>query len=160
MPDVLLLVWSIYGNILVNSWYLIQKAVRKVVTDMGAVSQLFDNLAEDHFKLFDGTVPKYGEVVNTLDFKTRDVAKATGVSQASVRFDRHIPKDVQTRITEWANLLNLVADHFDGNLDKTILWFKLSNPLLGNFAPRDMIRIGRYNKLYKFIMNSLSENAR
>jgi hypothetical protein len=122
--------------------------------------KLFDNLAEDHFKLFEGKEPKYSDVVKKLDFKTQDVALATGVSRSSVRFDKKIPREVGQRIAEWGNLLNLVAHHFNGDLDKTILWFTLPNPLLGNFAPRDMIRIGRYKKLYKFIMNSLSENVR
>jgi hypothetical protein len=31
---------------------------------------------------------------------------------------------------------------------------------LGNITPRDMIRIGRFKKLHRFILNALSENER
>jgi hypothetical protein len=39
-----------------------------------------------------------------------------------------------------------------------MLWFKVPNPLLGDVAPRDMIRFGRYKKLLKFIQSALEEN--
>jgi hypothetical protein len=39
------------------------------------------------------------------------------------------------------------------------LWFQTKNPLLGNISPRDMIRYGRYEKLRRFIMNALEDNA-
>jgi len=51
----------------------------------------------------------------------------------------------------------MVAQYFrDGQ--KTILWFRTPNPLLGNITPRDMIRIGRFRKLQRFIQNALDEN--
>jgi hypothetical protein len=40
------------------------------------------------------------------------------------------------------------------------LWFKTPNPLLGDIAPRDMIRIGRFKKLRQFILQALSENEK
>jgi hypothetical protein len=39
------------------------------------------------------------------------------------------------------------------------LWFKTKNPLLGSISPRDMIRYGRYEKLRRFVMEALEENA-
>lgn len=77
----------------------------------------------------------------------------------SVRYDHKIPKDLAERLQEWAIALNMVAQYF---LDeqKTILWFKTRNPLLGNITPRDMIRIGRFRKLQRFIQNALDENER
>jgi uncharacterized protein (DUF2384 family) len=53
--------------------------------------------------------------------------------------------------------LNLVAQFF-GDEQKTVLWLKTPNPLLGDMTPRDMIRIGRFKKLRRFIQNALSEN--
>jgi hypothetical protein len=39
------------------------------------------------------------------------------------------------------------------------LWLKTRTPLSGDIAPRDMIRYGRYEKLRRFIMNALEDNA-
>lgn len=115
---------------------------------------------EDYLSLFQGNQPKYADVVNTLKFKKVDVSKATGVPQSSVRYDAKMPIVLQDRIREWATLLNLVAEHYSGDAQKTILWFTIPNPMLGNVPPRDMIRFGRYKRLFKFVVNALSENRR
>lgn len=99
----------------------------------------------------------YQRVVQLLDFKKKDVAKASQVSLLSVRYDHKMPKELEERVREWAVALSLVAQYFK-NEPKTILWFKTQNPLLGNISPRDMIRIGRFKKLYQFIVNALAEN--
>lgn len=112
----------------------------------------------DHLSLFEDDTPNYEEVVDFLEFKKEDVSKAAGVSLSSVRYDEKIPVQLRERMREWANLLNLVAEHFQGDGAKTALWFTMPNPLLGNISPRDMIRFGRYKKLLKFIVNALSEN--
>lgn len=104
-----------------------------------------------------GTV-NYRNVVNALDFGHKDVSLATGVPIQSIRYDDRIPIVLRQRIIEWATLLTLVAEHFGGDADKTNRWFTLPNPLLGNVAPRDMIRIGNYENLYKYVMNALSGN--
>ena len=120
---------------------------------------LYKNIPDkDYLDLFDGGHADYATVVRRLDFRKEDVALATGAPMTSVRYDNKIPKEIKERITEWAILLNLVAQHFNGDANKTILWFTLPNHLLGNIAPRDMIRLGRYKKLLKFIINALSEN--
>ena len=114
---------------------------------------------KDHLSLFkSGTGrPDYQKVVKLLDFKKRDVAKASQISIQSVRYDQKIPKELEERVREWAVALSLVAQYFK-NEHKTVLWFKTPNPLLGNIAPRDMIRVGRFKKLYQFILNALGEN--
>ena len=103
---------------------------------------------------------EYAKIKDFLEFKNEDVSSATGIPLDSIRFDERIPREVQERMREWANALNLVAEHFKGDGVKTSLWFTTPNPLLGNIAPRDMIRLGRYKKLFAFIYNSLSENKR
>ena len=60
---------------------------------------------------------------------------------------------------EIANICGLVAQFFEGNAEKTALWFKTRNPLLGDISPRDMIRFGRYEKLRRFVMEALEENS-
>jgi hypothetical protein len=68
-----------------------------------------------------------------------------------------MPEELLERMREWATALNLVANFFNDE-QKTMLWFQLPNPLLGNMPPREMIRVGRFNKLFKFIQTALSEN--
>ena len=115
---------------------------------------------QDYLSFFKEDKPVYNRIVDFLDFKKEDISKATEVPLSSVRYDEKIPKELHERIKEWAILLNLVAEHFKGDSTKTALWFTTPNPLLGNISPRDMIRFGRYKKLFKFIFNALAENKR
>lgn len=122
---------------------------------------IYDTVAEeDYLSFFKEKKPQYNRIKDFLEFRNEDISKAIGIPLESVRFDERIPREVQERMREWANLLNLVAEHFNGNTAKTALWFTTQNPLLGDITPRDMIRLGRYKKLFKFIFNSISENKR
>lgn len=44
-----------------------------------------------------------------------------------------------------------VKSYFNGDAKKTWVWFKTPNPHFGGASPLDMIKIGRVNKLKKFI---------
>lgn len=112
---------------------------------------------EDPLRLFLGGSTDYQRVVSLLDFKKKDVARASQISIQSVRYDHKMPKELEERVREWAVALSLVAQYFQEE-HKTVLWFKTTNPLLGNISPRDMIRIGRFKKLYRYILNALGEN--
>ena len=113
---------------------------------------------KDYLSFFEDDKPRYNRVIDFLEFKKEDISKATDVPLASVRYDEKIPRELHERIREWAILLNLVAGHFKGDAHRTALWFTIPNPLLGSVTPRDMIRFGRYRKLFKFIINALAEN--
>ena len=115
---------------------------------------------EDYLSFYQHKKLDYDKVKHLLDFGKEDISRATGIPLKSIRFDTKVPRKVEKRMTEWANLLNLVAGHFKGDPIKTALWFTTRNPLLGSMSPRDMIRLGRYKKLFNFIFNSLSENKR
>ncbi len=120
---------------------------------------IFSNIPQkDYLSLFNKGEAKPSKVIDFVDFKKDDVAKATGVPPNSVRYDERMPQILKDRLWEWATLLNLVAQFFGGDVEKTALWFKTPNPMLGDISPRDMIRFGRYQKLCKFILNALSEN--
>ncbi len=124
-----------------------------------ASPEIFSNVAkQDYLKLFDDGHPKYQEIMRVFEFQKQDVARATGVAQSSVRWDEHVPTEVRERFREWANLVNLVAGFFDGDVKKTVLWFALPNPSLGNIAPRDMIRFGRSKRLMKFVVTALEDH--
>jgi hypothetical protein len=99
------------------------------------------------------------KVAKFLNFDRTDVAKVSGVSLKSVRFDHKMPKEVLERLTEIATICGLVAQFFRGDERKTALWFRTPNPLLGGMPPRDMIRLGRYQKLHRFVVNALLESG-
>jgi hypothetical protein len=127
---------------------------------MARNSALFRTVADkDYLGFWANNTLKPREVADFLDFDKRDIAKVAHVAPASVRFDEKIPKEVLDRLQEIANICALVAQHFDGNVAKTALWFKTKNPLFGNIAPRDMIRYGRYEKLRRFVVDAIAENA-
>ena len=127
---------------------------------MANVSGLFRTVADrDYLGFWANNILKPREVADFLDFDKRDIAKVAHVAPASVRFDEKIPKEVFDRLQEIANICALVAQHFDGNVGKTALWFKTKDPLFGNIAPRDLIRYGRYEKLRRFVVDAIAETA-
>jgi hypothetical protein len=124
-------------------------------------SPLFSTVPDkDYLGFYSGSNLNYQDVVKFAALEKKDVSRATGVPISSIRYDDKIPQELRERLTEWANLFNLVAGYFRGDVRKTALWFQIRNPLLGELSPRDMIRIGRYKKLISFVLNSLSENQR
>lgn len=119
---------------------------------------IFDTVPQDHLSFYDGKKLQSNRVAQFLHFNKEDISKATGLSRNSIRYDDSMTPELKERITEWAILFNLVAGFFKGDEAKTQQWFITINPLLGNVAPRDMIRFGRFKKLFKFVMNALAEN--
>lgn len=124
-----------------------------------AQASLFGTVGNDVGKFFKNGEVDTEKVVKFLKYKKEDVAVASGVPVSSVRYDAKIPAVLIERATEWATSINLVASHFN-DIEKTMLWFQVPNPLLGNMSPKDMIRVGRFKKLFKFIQTALDENRR
>ena len=94
-----------------------------------------------------------------LGLSNADVSHIAGVSRKSVRYDGAIPKEMLERLEQIGNICNMVAQHFAGDPKKTALWFKTKNPMLGDIAPRDMIRFGRYDKLRRFVIGALVDQS-
>jgi hypothetical protein len=124
-----------------------------------SAAQLFQNIPDDFLHLFADGQPHAKKVVDLLQYQKKDVAAATKLPLSSVRYDAKMPEELRERIREWAVAINLVAQFFKDE-QKTLLWFRVSNPLLGGVSPRDMIRAGRFKKLRKFIETALAENLR
>ena len=123
-------------------------------------TMLFRTVPEyDYLNFWPGSQFDPQHVVRFLELSKPDVAKIASVAPSSVRFDQKIPKDVLERLMEIANVCGLVAQFFQGDAAKTALWFRTKNPLLGNNSPHDMIRYGRCDKLRRFVMDALEENA-
>ena len=127
---------------------------------MTQVESVFDTIPrKDPFRIFKGSQPDYHKVLDVLKFNKADVAKASSVPLSSVRWDNKMPAELEERVREWAVAIALVSEYFN-DFDRTILWFGVQNPMLGGISPRDMIRVGRFKKLIKFIQTALGENKR
>ncbi len=114
--------------------------------------QLTGNIAkQDYIGFYSGDGPNYQVVPEFLRIDKKDTSRIAGVAVSSVRYDHRIPNDLAERLEEIANIVNRVVGLFDGDLQKAALWFRTKNPLLGNVSPRDMLRMGRYSRLDRFV---------
>lgn len=118
---------------------------------------IFDTVAADLLSFGRGASFDPKLVADWLNLEKSEVAKISSVAKASVRYDAFAPRAVVERLEEIANIANMVATIFDGDVDKTALWFRTKNPLLGDVTPRDMVRLGRYDRLRKFIVSAIAE---
>lgn len=119
---------------------------------------LFKSIPQaDGLKLFDKGRANPERVKEILDYTKEDISVAAGIPLNSVRYDAKMPSELKDRLLEWATAINLVHSYFKSE-GKTMLWFKVPNPSLGDISPRDMIRLGRFNKLLRFIQVSIDEN--
>jgi len=123
--------------------------------------KLFQNVSKtDPLNFWSTQGLNYRSVSEFLELNANELSKIGGVAKSSVRLDAKIPKDLKDRLEQIANIAGLVAEYFDGDAERTGLWFKTPNPMLGEISPRDMIRHGRYKKLLNFVMQAKSENAK
>ncbi len=122
---------------------------------MSANFGLFNTVPDDllHFGRGASFIPK--KVPELLGLKKEDVSRLSHVSVKSVRYDEAMPEQMRERLEEIASTINMVAKEFDGDPEKTAAWFRTRNPMLGDISPRDMIRLGRYERLRKFIINAM-----
>ena len=114
---------------------------------------------EDYFHIFDKGEPDAKKVIDFLKYKKEDVSRAANVPVSSVRYDEKMPSELRERLVEWATAINLVGSYFKDE-NKTMLWFQIPNPQLSGMSPRDMIRVGRFKKLLRFVQTALDGNIR
>ena len=122
-------------------------------------SALFNTVADDSLKF--GLGPQFNPkgVVDWLGLTNDEVSKIAAVAKSSVRFDKQIPRQVVERFEEIANIVNMVAVVFNGDAQKTALWFRTKNPFLGDVSPRDMVRLGRYDRLRRYVISAMNDQA-
>jgi len=126
---------------------------------MSTPSALFNTVApRDSLKFWTEDGLDYGKVREFTGFDTRDIARMSGVARNSVRFDERAPDEVKQHMAAIANICNLAFQFFNDSV-KTKLWLQTPNPMLGNSSPRDMIRLGRYIKLLRFVTEALEDGA-
>jgi len=116
-------------------------------------------LQTDELRLFKKAgKPNYDRVKDILGFTKQDICIASGVPLGSIRFNGKVPAELTEQVIEWATAITLVHSFFKDET-KTMLWFKVPNPMLGDVAPRDMIKVGRFKKLLKFIQSALEDGC-
>jgi hypothetical protein len=120
-------------------------------------SGLFENIPDDVLSFGRGPGFDAKRVADWLNLDKSEVSRISSVAQTSVRYDDNMPRPVHDRLEEIALICNQVARIFDGDVIKTALWFKTKNPLLGDISPRDMVRLGRYDRLRKFIISAIAD---
>lgn len=120
---------------------------------------LFDTVPEDLLKFGHGQSFDAKKAAQFLSLKRSDVGRIAAVAEASVRWDANIPDAVRIRLEEIAATINLVAKQFGGDPEKTVAWFHARNPLLGDVSPREMIRLGRYDRLRRFIIQAMTNQV-
>ena len=86
-----------------------------------------------------------------LNISKKELAQAFALSPDQIRLDR-IGKITKNRIKELAFALEVVAETFDGDKNKTQFWLNTPNPNLGGSSPKNLIINGRYHKVQKFIL--------
>ncbi|HEY6642479.1 antitoxin Xre/MbcA/ParS toxin-binding domain-containing protein [Povalibacter sp.] len=124
-----------------------------------ANAALFKTVAKDDaLEFWKGNALDYGRLREFTGFGTEDIARMTGLSKNSVRFDERAPPEVQEHMAAIANICNLVFEFFDSDL-KTKLWLQTPNPMLGYSRPLDLIRLGRHRKLLRFVTEALKDEA-
>ena len=120
---------------------------------------LFDTVPDDLLQFGHGATFDAKKAAQFLSLKKADVGRIAAVAESSVRWDSNIPEAVLIRMEEIASTINLVARQFSGDPEKTVAWFRARNPLLGDVSPRDMIRLGRYDRLRRFIIQAMTNQV-
>lgn len=120
---------------------------------------LFDTVAPDRLAFGMGASFDPKRVADWLEFDKAEISRIAAVSKTSVRYDDAVPRAVRDRLEEIANIANMVAGIFEGDGAKTALWFRMKNPMLGDVSPRDMVRLGRYDRLRKFVESAISDRG-
>lgn len=147
--------WKYLGKSSISIIYYFKLEIYNMATHCHS---LFKNIPKkDFLHLFSDGEPDPKKILNLLKYNNQDIATATNIRANSIRYDEKMPIELKERLIDWAIALNLVANFFKDE-QKTILWFRTPNHLLGDMTPRDMIKVGRFKKLFKFIKTALDEN--
>ena len=71
-----------------------------------------------------------------------------------------MPDEVKLFLQSMAVIFHLVYSHFGHDFDKAKMWFELPNPMIGErVTPKEMIHIGRHEKLLQIISSALGEEV-
>ncbi len=113
---------------------------------------IIESTSKNYLKLFSNTGEVHVEkTINFIDMSLTELAEAFRFTKDQVRLERMSPR-VIAKIKELAGALEMVAEVFNGNEEKTKFWINTPNPNFGGSAPRDIILRGRFAKVQSFIL--------
>lgn len=121
------------------------------------MDNIFSNIPEgDLFGIKSNNHFNYQEAAKFLGMNKKEVAKAAGLSESSIRYDERMPTDLKDFFMELISVLSIVSSQLKQDKEKTRLWFNMPNPMLGGVSPLQMILLGKHKKLMKFIQRSIN----
>lgn len=104
------------------------------------------------------TFAKMERVAEILETKHIDVnCDRGGSSDLSLDVDLYVSHVSKRTIP--LELYELVLHFFSGDKTRTRAWFFLTNPLLGEISPIDMIALGKTDKVRKFIDEAIASSG-
>lgn len=77
------------------------------------------------------------------------------VRRATVKSDER-SSAVRVYEENLASIYELVFQFFNDDM-KTRVWLRTPNPMLGDTSPRDIVRMGRYDRLLRFVTQAIEE---
>ena len=112
-----------------------------------------------HMPFYDGEETDLSKVSRFFDLSKDNLKDITGLPKKQLKFQNpKIPKPLKEYIIEIASICELVANNFNGDIEKTALWFRLENPLLGNVSPNFMIKSSLHKELKRFVLDAMDGN--
>ena len=121
-----------------------------------AITTRFDNFpVADLLGFGAGEAFRPEQVRDFLRLESEDISRLANMSIAQVRLNTKVPVVLREKFAEIAVTCNVVAHIFGGDVDKTSLWFRVKNPSIGDVAPREMIRLCRFDRLRRHIANAV-----
>jgi hypothetical protein len=108
--------------------------------------------------IYDGEAVNFKAVMAVLDLRREDLAAINGIKIDSVRYDSRMPEAQRDFLLKCAVAIDHVAEYFEDQHTKIKAWFSTPNPLLGGVSARQMIRLGRIDKLLAFIIDAKQGN--
>ena len=92
-----------------------------------------------------------------LSLSPQQMASVIGSRKSVSSFDAlRLAPSAQKRVNEIANLCEVVAHNFGGDVEKTALWFEMKNPMLGDLSPRDMLLFQRHELLQNLVFDAMT----
>lgn len=95
---------------------------------------------------------RYKEIMEFLNLSRDDIAKATNISLESIRYDRKVRNaELRGFFLSVINIIGFALEHYD-NLERVQTWFRVTNPLLGNRQPIEVVKAGEQGTILKLLI--------
>ncbi len=69
-----------------------------------------------------------------------------------------VPEKLKARLKELAGFLDFVSETLGGNAQRTRFWFHTPNANFGGLSPIDLMKVRRYQVVYRFILEAKKQS--